>query len=121
MSYLLTLAAVQHLARAAFEGEYLGFQNGEPSCVYKGVTGAPCAVGAALPDDLYEVIAADPKLNGASVINLADKGLIHFASDEEADAIFAIQRAHDVLIEALPFDKNYASHLATFKERIGAA
>jgi hypothetical protein len=121
MSYLLTLEAVKTAARAAYEGEYLGFQRGEPDCLYKGITGAPCAVGAALPADLLKVIAADPELNGASVINLAEKGLITFASGVEADAILAIQQAHDDLVGASPSEKYYASCLATFKERIGAA
>ena len=120
MSYLLTLEAVKTAARAAYEGEYLGFQRGEPACLYKGITGAPCAVGAALPDDLLKVIAGDPALNGASVINLENMGWITFASDVEADAIFAIQRAHDELVGGNPPDgRRKRGVLPTFEELIG--
>ena len=121
MSYLLTLEAVKTAARAAYEGEQLGFQRGELNCLYRGITGAPCAVGAALPAYLLEDIAGDPELNNATVVHLAETGWITFASAEEADAIFAIQCAHDDLVAEVPYDLRGSRPvtLPAFEELLG--
>jgi hypothetical protein len=100
MTYLLTLEAVESAAREAYSRGELGFQNGEILCKYKGdATGAPCAVGAALPVELRDKIAEDQRLNGQDLWSLKDRGYVAFESVEAFSKIRAIQAAHDRVIE----------------------
>lgn len=98
MVYLLTLDAVREAAAEAYKAGSLGFQRNERECAYVGAqTGAPCAVGAALPEEFRNFIARNG-FNGACVLTLADKGFVKFVDDVEARAIRSIQQLHDRIV-----------------------
>jgi hypothetical protein len=119
MTFILTLDAVKAAAREAFLKGDLGFQKGETSGQYVGsITGAPCAVGAALPDELRQKIGRT-RANNLTVVGLADRGYIESA---ETFAIYDVQSAHDAIIRGrkarLP-EPEIALRILKFKELVG--
>lgn len=118
MTFVLTLEAVKTAAREAYAKGALGFQKGEERCLYRGDSGAPCAVGAALPEEVVNKITAAGR-NWKSVSALDREGFIS-VPDEELYDVVRIQRAHDDIIL-----QRYSSHrreelVDRFKSLIGA-
>jgi hypothetical protein len=95
--FKLTLFAVREAARKAYAEGELGFQKGEKHCAYLGeTTGAPCAVGAALPLELRKMIAA-AKGNSENIGTLITKGFVTVPF-EDRTAIQRIQERHDDIL-----------------------
>ena len=98
--FKLTLDAVKAAAREAYAKGELGFQKGEQSCQYTGdATGAPCAVGAALPKEVRQFVGMSHWLNGRGVETLAKEGIVKVLPSE-LGPIAEIQSAHDSIIHA---------------------
>jgi len=96
MTFVLTLEAVKTAAREAYAKGELGFQKGEERCLYRGASGAPCAVGAALPPEVIDTLVRKD-LNETRFARLVcDDHLVVAEGDKWA--ISAIQTAHDAII-----------------------
>lgn len=90
----LTLSEVKSAARLAMSEGRLGYQMGELNCAYTGVTGAPCAVGAAMTDAERRLLKAE----GANGSTIQQLGSFFEIAEEELEPIAAVQQAHDDII-----------------------
>lgn len=123
--FKLTLDAVKAAAREAYAKGELGFQKGEQSCQYKGDrTGAPCAVGAALPQELRDHLATRLDfghpvgwINGQGVSSLVREGILEIENDFEESAISRIQREHDNVI----LEQKFVSSRGGYPENVQIA
>lgn len=106
---------VQTVARAAlkaYEEGRLSAQGPTPACRYRDASGRPCAIGAAIPDD---VAASWDSLNGGSgVYTLIGAGE---ATTDGAIALMRLQDVHDLWTTGGPVEQDF---VALCRELAGA-
>jgi hypothetical protein len=126
--FKLTLADVKAAARKADEEGRLGYQNETTQyCQYRlndEIGGNPCAVGAALPDEVAaKIIAKDKNGDRLDVIIERSPDILE-VQPHEMGAIMNIQKAHDAIIIQREYPDQYEKSnlelIAGFKALIAA-
>lgn len=101
--FQLTYEGVIAAGRKAFEENRLQAQQGEPGCTYRSDEGLPCVVGAALPDEVAQVLI-ERGLNSCGISSLfgvhrnATIDLLAPVHTEELKRIRDLQSKHDVVV-----------------------
>ncbi len=94
--FLLKAREVAKAVRKAMAEERLGYQCGHEECQYRYSDGAVCAIGAALPDNIYT-----EEMEGHSVQGLKIRKLVDIRP-QDIDLLTELQSAHDMLCEEPP-------------------
>lgn len=84
---------VQTVARAAlkaYDEGRLSAQGPSPACLYRDARGRPCAIGAAIPDD---VAAAWDNADEPDIAALIDQGVV---TSSDCSALARLQEEHDL-------------------------
>jgi hypothetical protein len=105
----LTLAQVKAAGLKAYEEGRLSAQGPTPQCAYRDVSGLPCVIGAALPDE----VADNPSTNGVNVEGLLTRKLI---TTRALTSLMILQEAHDEWATAKA--KGHASEAAGHEARL---
>lgn len=95
----LTYEETRKAARKAYLAGQLGANGKETSCQYHGsVAGLPCAIGAAMPEELRKSLAGI-NLNVVGVSNLKAEGIVTYTTDD-AGKLEELQVLHDDVVRS---------------------